>query len=129
MGRTGRRVSRSLIGILLVTLALLLVSYLKHTGTTQAEESPAPAIPAPAQVALANPEKPAAPLREPAATTPEIFTSVTPTPTTQPQLALAPETSSAPTAKPTESAAPAVQNTNTLADAQSKKDAGDILAA
>jgi LysM repeat protein len=62
---------------------------------------------------------------------PEIPTTATPSaaPTPQSQLALAPETSSDPTTKPSESAAPAVENGNTLAAAQSKKDAGDLLAA
>jgi len=39
MGRYGRRISRSLIGILIVTLILGLAFYLKNTKTTHAEEA------------------------------------------------------------------------------------------
>jgi len=39
MGRYGRRISRSLIGILIVTLVLGLAFYLKNTKTSGAEET------------------------------------------------------------------------------------------
>jgi lipoprotein-anchoring transpeptidase ErfK/SrfK len=138
MGRYGRRVSRSLIGVLLVTLVLGLAFYLKNTNRTQAEESNTAAVEAArrpelkATAPMASAEKPPAPATRPVvaaapATQPLVVTQ-TPTlaePTTRPMLA---SNNSNPTTAPTASAAPAISG-NVLAEARAKKDADQLLAA
>lgn len=114
MGRYGRRISRSLIGILVVTLVLGLVFYLKNLSSTQAEEPKPPAVAAPqSRVIQAAQQKPAGPAALPA---------------TQPAARnLAPAT--APSAVTPAIEAPKPQSTAPLAEATAKKDAGDLLGA
>ncbi|HVT88843.1 MAG TPA: L,D-transpeptidase family protein [Tepidisphaeraceae bacterium] len=114
MGRYGRRISRSLIGVLIVTLVLGLVFFLKNLGKTEAEPTPAVTVtPAAAPIVAAKP----APATAPAP-------MITETPTESvivQQIALAPPTS-APAAK--------VESSPTaIADAKAKQDAGDLIAA
>jgi LysM repeat protein len=154
MGRYGRRISRSLIGVLIVTLVLGLAFYLKNTKSTQAAQEQAPAKP----LAQAPAPKPAAPAAAPApkpATQPVVTATPTvpsnpATPSTQPAQFAAAVTmtpTTAPAATPlASSAAPTTRSTNSawrtnppapsgdsianpIAAGQAKKDAGDVLAA
>jgi LysM repeat protein len=110
MGRYGRRISRSLIGVLIITLVLGGLFYLKDLSSSEAEQTPAQA-----DRALSLP-------RHTAAVPPRAFS-----PATQPA---APATSPATTAPtPARLTQPAGTAAELFADAQRKRDAGDLLAA
>lgn len=122
MGRTGRRISRSLIGILIITLVLGLAFYLKNTGTTRAADERAPIAPQPKPIAVIAPMPAPAPIAAAPTTAPREVV-VDPIPTTKPAIALAPDTTSQ---KP----APAPEAPKSpLSAAMAKKDAGDLLGA
>jgi LysM repeat protein len=145
MGRYGRRISRSLIGVLIVTLVLGLAFYLKNIKSTQAAEEKTPAKP----LASTAAPKPAAPAAAPApqpATQPTLTATpsthpaqyaaaVTLTPSTAPAAAplassAAPTTGSAGSAWRTNPSAPSSDSVaNPIAAGQAKKDAGDVLGA
>lgn len=112
MGRTTRRISRSLIGILIITLVLGGAFYLKNLPTTRADEPKPVATRTPAPIAEPLPViAPAAPATKPV----EVV-----------QVAMAaPATMPAPRPRVEAPAPPA----NPLTQAQAKKDAGDLLAA
>lgn len=121
MGRFGRRISRSLIGALIVTLALGLAFFLKDIGSTQAEQAQAAPEPKPSAPATTPP--PVAPV-----VAPPIVTTVTPpAPATAPApVAFAPDSTTKPS--PIEApAAPAAKNL--LVDAKAKLDSSDLLGA
>lgn len=132
MGRYGRRISRSLIGILIVTLVLGLAFYLKDVKKSEAQET-TPAAPV-------KESKPAAPLTT--QTPKQIASAINKPATTQPQAAAAPTTQQmaaalpalAPATRPSqqarnESPATAPSITNPIAAGTAKKDAGDLLGA
>jgi LysM repeat protein len=153
MGRYGRRISRSLIGVLIVTLVLGLAFYLKNIKSTQAAQEQTPAKPL-ASTAAPKPNTPAATPAPKPATQPLVTatpsTPANPTPAAQPaQYAAAitvnPSTAPAgdammaadrPTTRSTNSAWRTNPSTpssdsiaNPIAAGLARKDAGDVLAA
>ncbi|WP_428937573.1 L,D-transpeptidase family protein [Fontivita pretiosa] len=110
MGRYGRRISRSLIGVLIVTLVLGGLFYLKDLSTSDAEQTPAQAVRAPS------------PPRHSAAAPPRVLPSAT-----QPGATTAPSPTTAPT--PLRNARDSGTSTDLFTHAQRKRDAGDVLAA
>jgi LysM repeat protein len=155
MGRYGRRISRSLIGVLIVTLVLGLVFYLKNTSKTRAQEAKAqtgassvnagalPPVekvthtsetPPPKVNTTSTPPPTPAPTTKPA-TQPTVamtFTPTTPTaqttPTTRPSsVSLMPNSNGA--APAPGSAATVTTSKNPLTDAQARKDGADLLGA
>jgi LysM repeat protein len=127
MSRTGRRISRSLIGILIITLVLGLAFYLKNTSTTRAADEPRPALQAPRPVAVVtSPVSIPAPAPITAApTTAPVQAAVAEAPTTKPAIAMVTDTTSQP---PAPAGAPEPPR-NPLAQAAARKDAGDLLGA
>jgi lipoprotein-anchoring transpeptidase ErfK/SrfK len=139
-----RRVSRALIGVLSITIALGLVFWLHNL--TKSKASPAAAAhvdvhtpPPPPSAAptakVAKPETPAAAAPKPSGLitqtpTAPLNTTVTPTvtPTASP-IARAGEPASAGGSLASPSTRPSLSATGSLADAQAKLDAGDFLAA
>jgi len=118
MGHTGRRISRGLIGALIVTIVLGLAFYLKNIKRTEAQVAGPPPVKSALaeQIAAAST---AAPLKVAPATQPLPET---------PQVALASEPTTKPAQQPKPDPAPAPA-LNVIAQAQSKKDANDLLGA
>jgi lipoprotein-anchoring transpeptidase ErfK/SrfK len=117
MGRFARRISRSLIGALIITLCLGLAFFLKDIGTTRAQETPSAPAPAARDNAIVAH---AAPIVTPMVT-------VTPTSAPSPQvISFAPESMTSPS--PVEAPAPPKAG-NPLADAKARLDSSDLLGA
>lgn len=142
MSRYGRRVSRSLIGVLIVTLILGLVFYLKNIKSTQAQEtSPGSGVSAtaltqksanqtpPAKVFAAVPGNVQKPATQPAA-----FTARTPTPGPSAMTIVAREAAAAPATRPVGLPGNPPPSDSTpardpLAEATARKNSGDLLGA
>ena len=125
MGRTGHRVSRGLIALLIAVCAIGGIFYLHDTSKSKATETKTPSAPAPAraneQIASNTPEPSVAQPDVPVSQTPS-FGSTSSTPPTTQSLA------QAPTTQP--QAAPHYQgSSDVFARAISMKDSGDLLGA
>ena len=147
MGRYGRRISRSLIGVLIVTLVLGLVFYLKNTSKTGAQEAKAKTGASSVNAGRTPPVEKVAHTSE--TPPPKVNTTSTPAPTTKPAtqpmiaMTVTPTAPTTPSTRPSSvsfmpnsngsapggSAAAITTSKNPLTDAQARKDSADLLGA